>query len=659
MDLFSGLNDKQKEAVNTTVGPLLIFAGAGSGKTKTITHRILNLIINKDVAPENILAVTFTKKASEEMLSRIESLMTQFGLDIKSRPTIGTFHSISAMILRREAIPEIGIDKYFSIYDADDSEALIKDIMLEMDIDIKQFKPKTIYHLISRAKSDLVSAKNFGLQYSGYVEDIVASVYDEYEKTLTKLNAVDFSGILFKLIELFEINESISEKYQEKFKYIHIDEYQDTNHVQYVISKKLAEKYRNICVVGDDDQGIYAWRGADINNILSFEKDFPDVKTIKLEQNYRSTRNIITAAVSVINQNSNRVDKKLWTEQNNGEVLTVYQARDEKDEGNFVVDEIRQRKNSGYSLNDIAILYRTNYQSRTIEEALLANGIPYKLVGGFRFYERKEIKDIISYLRALNNIKDNLSLQRIINVPSRKIGPKTLKILAEIASNYSMSMMETLIQAYKYINGEGQGAMNENDLVTLNTKFASVINIFGRLFEYKDKFNVVDLIEQILILTRYIESFDDGSDQAENKKENIAELKNVATSYVARFQESSLEHFLADVALIEQGQNKLNQNSQDSVTLMTLHTAKGLEFPIVFMIGMEEGLFPHSRSFTDQEGLEEERRLCYVGITRAKEKLYLTFAETRYTREGVSSRVPSRFLQELPFEVCSFYSWNS
>ncbi len=659
MNILEGLNEKQKEAVLTTKGPLLIFAGAGSGKTKTITHRILNLIINEGVDPSNILAVTFTKKASEEMLNRIISLMKEFDVNTTTRPTIGTFHSIAAMILRREPVADLGINKYFSIYDADDSEALIKDIMLEQDIDIKQFKPKAIYHIISRAKNDMVSAKNFALQYSGFIEDIVSAVYEEYEKTLSKLNAVDFSGILFKLVELFDKHPEILEKYQELYKYIHIDEYQDTNHVQYVISKNLAAKYRNICVVGDDDQGIYAWRGADIKNILSFEKDFPEVKTIKLEQNYRSTRNIITAAVSVINQNNNRVEKQLWTEKDSGEVLTIYQARDDKDEATFVVEEIRRRKSQGTSLNDIAILYRTNYQSRSIEEALLQYGIPYKLIGGFRFYERKEIKDIISYLRVLNNPKDNLSLQRIINVPARKIGPKTLQILAEISDKYDMSYLETLLEAYSYINNSDSGRFEENDLVLLNSKFSSIIDIFGKLFEYKTTFNVVDLIEQILFLTRYVESFDDGSPTAESKKENIVELKTVASIYVTRYPKNSLEQFLSDIALIEQGQSKLNDKNQDTVTLMTLHTAKGLEFPVVFMIGMEEGLFPHSRSFTNEEELEEERRLCYVGITRAKEKLYLTFAETRYTREGLTSRVPSRFLQELPRNVCSFYSWVS
>jgi DNA helicase-2/ATP-dependent DNA helicase PcrA len=376
-----------------------------------------------------------------------------------------------------------------------------------------------------------------------------------------------------------------------------------------------------------------------------------------LEQNYRSTRNIISAAVSIITKNNKRVEKRLWTEQNDGDTITVYQAKDERNEAEFVTDEIRRWVQSGGNLKDIAVLYRTNYQSRSVEEALLQSGTPYKLIGGFRFYERKEIKDILSYLRVLNNPKDNLSLQRIINVPSRKIGPKSVETLLNISKKNNISMLNLLSQAYQFKKRGEIVNVSEEDISFIIKKYDRVVQIFGHLAEEKPQTNVLQLIDIVLRETRYIESFDDGSDRAESRKENITELKTVASKYVENYPDSSLEHFLGDIALIEQSQSKLSDDSDNAVTLMTLHTSKGLEYPVVFMIGLEEGLLPHSRSFVSEKELEEERRLCYVGVTRAKEKLFMTFAETRYTREGVSSRIPSRFLHELPREICNFYSW--
>ena len=664
--ILGGLNPEQKKAVECTEGPLLVFAGAGSGKTRVITSRIAYLISEKKVQPQNILAVTFTKKAAGEMQERIKSILKDIGASIEDLPAVGTFHSIGALFLRQNA-KAVGLTNNFSIYDSDDSENLIKELMIERQIDIKQIKPQSISYLISAAKNEMVTPENFGSHYGGYLEDIAAEIYPAYQKQLKTQNSVDFGDLLYLAVKMLEENEEVRKHYQDKFEYLLIDEYQDTNNAQYKFARLLSEKHQNICVVGDDDQGIYAWRGADIKNIQSFEEDFTKVTVIKLEQNYRSTKNVISAAVAVIQQNNKRVDKKLWTDNNDGENISVYQARDQEDESEYVTEKIRHMRDMHIPLSNVAILYRTNYQSRAIEEALLKTGVPYKLVGGFRFYERKEIKDVISYLRFLYNIKDELSLGRIINVPSRKIGPKTVAALHDLARLADCSIGELLVSAYALGHPESQaiidlggGLLNRvNEVSGELAKFASLISTFGYLYVEARKKNLLDIIDLILEKTNYIQWFDDGTDQAQMKKENVTELKNVAYQYVKKYSEKSLEMFLNEINLIEQEQDKNQDGSGSYVNLMTLHSSKGLEFDYVFVIGMEEGLLPHSRAFTDESELEEERRLCYVGITRAKQKLTLTFAETRLTREGFTSQIPSRFLGEIPQDICEYYSWNA
>ncbi len=663
--LLSRLNPQQKKAVEHTEGPLLVFAGAGSGKTRVITNRIVYLISEKSVNPNNILAVTFTKKAAGEMEERVTQLLKDLDINSQSRATIGTFHSIGAMILRENA-KEIGMTPNFSIYDSNDSENLIKDLLKERNIDIKQIRPKSIANFISSAKNELISPRNFSLHYGGFIEDIVADIYPEYQKQLKAQNSVDFGDLLYLTVKLLDENKDVLEKYQEKYRYIMIDEYQDTNSVQYKFARLLSSKYQNICVVGDDDQGIYAWRGADIKNIQSFEEDFSNVEVVKLERNYRSTKNVIDAAVSVIQQNNARVKKELWTAKESGENITVYQARDQEEEAEYVVDEIRDLQRRHIPLSNIAVLYRTNYQSRIVEEELLRNGLPYKLVGGFRFYDRQEIKDILSYLRFVVNLKDELSLTRVINVPSRKIGPKSLATLHKIAREVNCTLGELLLATFLATHQEYIDKVNFNQAIIEKvrgyldemSKYRSAYITFGRIYADSKGADALEAIENVLSQVRYLEYIDDGTEQAGYKKENIEELKNVASSYVRQYGNKSLEMFLQEIALIEQEQDKNQDGSGMNVNLMTLHSSKGLEFDYVFIIGVEEGILPHSRSFTEEDELEEERRLCYVGITRAKKKLYLTFAERRQTREGYSNQIPSRFLGEIPQDICEYYSSN-
>lgn len=663
-EILKGLNPEQKKAVMTTEGALLVFAGAGSGKTRVITNRIAYLISEKGIKPKNILALTFTKKAAGEMQERVQGILKELGEDKKGTPTIGTFHSVGAMLLRQNA-NAVGLNNNFSIYDTNDSENIIKELLLEKDLDIKQFKPKAVSYYIGEAKNDLITPEQFPFHYSGFVEDIAAEIYPKYQKQLQAQNAVDFGDLLYLSVKLLEENQEIREKYQEDFKYLLIDEYQDTNAVQYKFAKLISEKYKNVCVVGDDDQGIYGWRGADIKNIQSFENDFDNVSVIKLEQNYRSTKNIIKAAVAVIQQNYGRVDKVLWTDNEEGEKISIYQAMDQEDEAEYVVNNIRLLQQQGVNMKDIAVLYRTNYQSRTIEEGLLKSGLPYKLVGGFRFYERKEIKDIISYLRFISNIKDELSLDRIINTPTRKVGPKAIADLHSFAKESKLTIGEFLVAAYTSMNVEFQNecpvdANTVEDIAKKKDiwgKYLSVISLFGSLYYYAKERELIDIIEEILNRTKYVEWFDDGSDEAQMKKENVTELKNVASSYSSKYGEKSLGVFLNEINIIEQEQDKNQDGSGNYVNLMTLHSSKGLEFNFVFMIGVEEGLLPHSRAFLEESELEEERRLCYVGITRAKVKLYITFAEKRLTREGFTSQIPSRFLGEIPQEICEYYNY--
>ncbi|HPQ78928.1 MAG TPA: UvrD-helicase domain-containing protein [Candidatus Dojkabacteria bacterium] len=663
--ILEGLNPEQKKAVMCTEGPLLVFAGAGSGKTKVITNRIAYLITQKKVNSDEILAVTFTKKAAGEMQERVTKILQDLGVKGERIPLIGTFHSIGAIMLRQNA-KIVGLGNNFSIYDSDDSENIIKDILLERDIDIKQVKPSAISYFISSAKNDLIAPEQFSFHYGGFIEDIVAEIYPVYQKQLQAQNAVDFGDLLYLTVKMLEENQDVRRRYQEKFKYLLIDEYQDTNMVQYKFAKILAEKHHNICVVGDDDQGIYAWRGANIKNIQSFEKDFENVTVVKLEQNYRSTKNVIKAAVNVIQQNNSRVDKVLWTDNIEGEKISIYQALDQEDEAEYVLSNVRLLQQKGVQLKDMAILYRTNYQSRAVEEALLKSGIPYKLVGGFRFYERKEIKDIISFLRFCFNPKDELSLDRILNIPPRKMGPKAKVELHSLAKENSLTIGEFLIAAYVCENGENlkDSGFEKNLIDSISSskdkwgKYLPVISLFGNLYFYSKAKELIETIDYLLERVRYIEWFDDGSEEAIMKNDNITELKNVASSYSKKYGISSMEVFLNEINIIEQEQMKNQDGTGNYLNLMTLHSSKGLEFDFVFIIGVEEGLLPHSRSFLEEEDLEEERRLCYVGITRAKRKLFITFAEQRLTREGFSSQLPSRFLGEIPQEICEYYSYR-
>ncbi len=665
-DIILGkLNEQQRVAVQTTEGPLLVFAGAGSGKTRVITNRIAYLITEKNVSPKNIMAVTFTKKAAGEMQERVVSLLKELNIDTKDVPLIGTFHSIGALFLRQNA-RDVGLMPNFSICDSTDTENLIKDILIEKNIDVKQIKPESIAYFISDAKNELISPEQFSQHYGGFIEDIVADIYPLYQKQLRLQNSVDFGDLIYLTVKLLSEDKKVLSYYQDIYRYILIDEYQDTNTAQYMFAKLLSQKYQNICVVGDDDQGIYGWRGADIKNIQSFERDFKNVRVVKLEQNYRSTGNVISAAMSVIQQNVFRVNKKLWTEKDSGNPITVYQARDQDDEAQYVVDEINRLRRNGISLVDVAVLYRTNYQSRAIEEAMLKNGIPYKLVGGFRFYDRKEIKDILSYMRFIFNLKDDLSITRILNTPNRKIGPKSIAAIHSIAKKCGCSIGEVLVGAYSIKNSlEKHGEMSDKVYKKVETvmdeiiNFLPIVDLFGSLYFESQGMDVLSVIDLILEKTKYIEWFDDSSQEAEYKKENIEELKNVAAAYSQKFGNNSLEIFLQEINLIELEQSKNQDGSGNYVNLMTLHSSKGLEFDYVFIVGVEEGILPHSRSFTDEEELEEERRLCYVGITRAREKLYLTFSERRLSREGYSTQIPSRFLGEIPQDICDYYSWQS
>ncbi len=662
--ILDNLNDPQKKAVKHKEGPILVFAGAGSGKTRVITNRIAYLIGYHKVEPDNILGVTFTKKAAEEMKTRVSSILTELkkadSLSFSNKiPSIGTFHSIGSLILRRDG-NNVGLDRNFSILDADDSIKMIKEIMLEQDIDSKQTKPKAVSWAVQGAKNDLIDPIKYKQYASTFFEDIVADIYVDYQRRLKEINAVDFGDLLFLTVKLFDENEEVLKKYRDKYKYLLIDEYQDTNEVQYTLSTMLTGEKQNICVVGDDDQGIYKWRGADIKNIINFQKDFKDVKVVKLEQNYRSVGNIIKAAGSVIHKNSDRVNKKIWTANDEGEDIVLYQARDADDEADFLVHQISQLRQNYHQYKDFAVLYRTNAQSRVIEEAFLKRGVPYKLVGGFRFYDRKVIKDILAYLKFINNPKDTLSLLRVINEPSRKIGPKSVDQINRIARKLDIEMGELLLAIYWKqqsdlpIKGFPEEALENLDEVVADNldrgSYQKAIKAFGGLYFENDDKNVADVIDDILKKSKYIEAFNDDSDEARAKIDNIKELTNVASQY------DTVTKFLEGVALMED----VDEVEEDTnrVHLMTLHSSKGLEFPVIFMVGMEEGLLPHSRSMSDREDLEEERRLCYVGITRAKKRLFFSFAQGRSKRGEEWASTPSRFLGELPQEICDYYSWQ-
>ncbi|EZP78386.1 ATP-dependent DNA helicase PcrA [Parageobacillus genomosp. 1] len=637
--LLANLNKEQQAAVKTTEGPLLIMAGAGSGKTRVLTHRIAYLMAEKHVAPWNILAITFTNKAAREMKERVQALLGGAAEEV----WISTFHSMCVRILRRD-IDRIGINRNFSILDTTDQLSVIKNILKEKNIDPKKFEPRTILGTISSAKNELLTPEKFAKRAGSYYEKVVSEVYEEYQQRLLRNHSLDFDDLIMTTIQLFERVPEVLEYYQYKFQYIHIDEYQDTNRAQYTLVKMLAARFQNICVVGDADQSIYRWRGADIQNILSFERDYPNAKVILLEQNYRSTKRILQAANEVIENNINRKPKRLWTENPEGKKIVYYEAMNEADEAQFVAGKIKEYVDGGKRrYSDFAILYRTNAQSRIIEEVFLKSNIPYQIVGGLKFYDRKEIKDILAYLRVIANPNDDISLLRIINVPKRGIGVSSLDKIVSYASENGLSVFE---------------ALGELEHIGLSARIAASLLEFRRQLEQwaqlQEYVSVTELVEEVLDKSGYREMLKaEKTLEAQSRLENIDEFLSVTKHFENVSEDKSLIAFLTDLALISDIDqlNETNGNNEDSVVLMTLHSAKGLEFPVVFLIGMEEGIFPHNRSLNDEDEMEEERRLAYVGITRAEEELFLTSAQMRTLFGNIHVNPVSRFIGEIPEEL--------
>ena len=643
--IFDPLTDRQCEAVKHTEGPLLITAGAGSGKTKVLTCRIAHLL-ELGVAPYRILAITFTNKAAKEMKERVTNLVGAQADSI----WLSTFHSFCAKLLRFEVDGFHGYTRNFTIYDSSDQLVLVKDCLKKLNLDDKQFTPRSVLGTISSAKNVLMDAKAFAAKASDFYEQKVADVYAMYQEKLRENNAVDFDDLLFLAVRLLQENEEVREKYQSRFQYILVDEYQDTNHAQYALTKILAARWRNICVVGDADQSIYAWRGADIRNIIDFTRDYPDAASIKLEQNYRSTKTILHAANAVIDNNESRPKKTLWTENPTGNKIIHYQAQTEHDEADYIAGVIYNRHEISHEpYGDMAILFRTNAQSRVLEEKLMRYAIPYTMVGGTKFYDRKEIKDVLAYLRLLYNPEDSLSLTRIINVPKRNIGATTMEHVAAYAEAQGISLFEALSSTDEIPVTKRAKASLEN--------FAAMI--FDLLNDIEGK-DVLSLIETVIKQTGYGDMLDKEAEhdpQGESRKENVGEFLSVAKDYMDSNPEGNLQDFLENVALVSDVDDF--ESSDSKVTLMTLHAAKGLEFPVVFLTGLDEGLFPHSRTLMDPAQVEEERRLAYVGITRAERQLYVTNAVTRTMYGRISAYMPSRFLAEIPPQFMEDYHRKS
>ena len=638
-EILKGLNDKQYEAVVNTEGPCLVIAGAGSGKTKVLTHKIAYLIGEKGAKPWDILAITFTNKAANEMKERIANLVGDDAKDI----WMGTFHSICVRILRR-FIDRIGFDSSFIIFDTSDQRTLVKNCMKDLAIDDKLFNDRSVLSEISNAKNEMLEPEQYTARAnSDFRKEKIATVYELYQKRLKENNAIDFDDIINYTIKILMENPDVLEYYANKFKYVLVDEYQDTNKAQFTLVTLLASKNGNITVVGDNDQGIYSFRGADISNILNFERDFPGTKIIKLEQNYRCTGNILKAANSVIKNNEVKYKKELWTENEEGNLPNVYQAENEYDEATYIVTQIEHLKREEYyKYSDFSILYRMNTQSRAIEDILRRENVPYKIVGGLKFYERKEIKDIIAYLRLIQNSADNLSLKRIINEPKRGIGKTSLDKVEALAEQNETSMYEVIKHADQY-------GLNR---VYLNSR--EFINVIEELKDKKDKLVISELIKTTLKKTGYTKALEEENTiEAENRIENLEEFLTVAIEFEEEYAENSLSQFLEGITLSSDIDNV--EEDEDSVTLMTLHSAKGLEFPVVFLVGMEEGIFPGYKSISEPKELEEERRLCYVGITRAKEHLYLTCSKQRTIFGSTSYNPVSRFLKEIPEELLEGY----
>ena len=635
--LLNGLNPEQQSAVKATDGPLLLMAGAGSGKTRVLTHRIAYLIVEKRVNPYNILAITFTNKAAREMKERIGRMMGGAAEEI----WISTFHSMCVRILRRD-IDRMGFNRNFTILDTTDQQSVIKGILKDKNLDPKKFDPRAILGSISSAKNELIDPEEYEKIAGGYFEQTVSDVYTEYQKRLRKNQALDFDDLIMMTIQLFQRVPEVLEYYQRKFQYIHVDEYQDTNRAQYMLVKMLANRFQNLCVVGDSDQSIYRWRGADIANILSFEKDYPNATVILLEQNYRSTKRILLAANKVIENNLNRKAKNLWTENPEGNKLVYYRADSEQGEAQFVAGKIKELTRDGKKLSDIAILYRTNAQSRVMEEVLLKSNIEYAIVGGIKFYDRKEIKDMLAYLRLISNPDDDISLQRVINVPKRGIGSSSVDKMANFAAMHDISL-------YK--------ALDSVELIGLSPKITKAAREFrdliGNYTNMQEFLSVTELVEEVLEKTGYREMLKaEKSLEAQSRLENLEELLSVTKNFEDSSEDKSLVAFLTDLALVADIDSLDEEGEKtDSITLMTLHSAKGLEFPAVFLIGLEEGVFPHSRSLMEEAEMEEERRLAYVGITRAEQSLFITNAQMRTLFGRTNMNPASRFIAEIPEDL--------
>ena len=638
-DLIEGLNDRQKEAVISTEGPCLVIAGAGSGKTKVLTHKIAYLISEKYVKPWNIIAITFTNKAANEMKERIQNIIGDAANDL----WMGTFHSICVKILRKY-IDRIGFDHSFLIFDTSDQKTLIKECLKDLKVDDKLFTDRAVLSEISNGKNEMLEPKDYKIKYAGdFRRETIGNIYELYQQRLKENNALDFDDIINYTIKILTENPDVLEYYTEKFKYVLVDEYQDTNKAQFMLVSILASKYGNITVVGDNDQGIYSFRGADITNILNFEKDFPGTKIIKLEQNYRCTGNILKAANAVIKHNENKYEKKLWTANDEGELPSIYQSEDEYDEASYVVKQINHLKTEEYyKYSDFVVLYRMNFQSRAIEDILRREDIPYKIVGGLKFYERKEIKDIIAYLRLIYNTSDNISLKRIINEPKRGIGKTSLDNIQQISEQNGISMYEVIKNAEQF--GLNRVKANADDF----------INLIEELRTKQNELSISELIKETLNKSGYTKALElENSVEAESRIQNLEEFLTVAIEFEEEFADNTLGEFLENITLSSDIDNV--EDAENSVTLMTLHSAKGLEFPTVFLVGLEEGIFPGYKSIGEENALQEERRLFYVGITRAKEHLFLTCAKRRTIFGSTSYNAISRFVKEIPEELLNGY----
>ena len=638
-DLIEGLNDRQKEAVISTEGPCLVIAGAGSGKTKVLTHKIAYLISEKYVKPWNIIAITFTNKAANEMKERIQNIIGDAANDL----WMGTFHSICVKILRKY-IDRIGFDHSFLIFDTSDQKTLIKECLKDLKVDDKLFTDRAVLSEISNGKNEMLEPKDYKIKYAGdFRRETIGNIYELYQQRLKENNALDFDDIINYTIKILTENPDVLEYYTEKFKYVLVDEYQDTNKAQFMLVSILASKYGNITVVGDNDQGIYSFRGADITNILNFEKDFPGTKIIKLEQNYRCTGNILKAANAVIKHNENKYEKKLWTANDEGELPSIYQSEDEYDEASYVVKQINHLKTEEYyKYSDFVVLYRMNSQSRAIEDILRREDIPYKIVGGLKFYERKEIKDIIAYLRLIYNTSDNISLKRIINEPKRGIGKTSLDNIQQISEQNGISMYEVIKNAEQF--GLNRVKANADDF----------INLIEELRTKQNELSISELIKETLNKSGYTKALElENSVEAESRIQNLEEFLTVAIEFEEEFADNTLGEFLENITLSSDIDNV--EDAENSVTLMTLHSAKGLEFPTVFLVGLEEGIFPGYKSIGEENALQEERRFFYVGITRAKEHLFLTCAKRRTIFGSTSYNAISRFVKEIPEELLNGY----